>query len=120
MMRLAFDPFRLLLISPAGWVNQRQQDVIDYLQEENRVLREQLGGKRLPFNDDQGSRSWIKISLTDQEAFRGVTEVASDLAHPEPIAIPGDSGDLNPSTRQIDQEEHEEPRQTSPSPTPRS
>jgi hypothetical protein len=45
-MRLAIDPFRLLLISLAGWLNQRQQDVIDYLQQENRVLREQLGGKR--------------------------------------------------------------------------
>jgi hypothetical protein len=45
-MRLAIDPFRLLLISLAGWLNQRQQDVIDFLQEENRVLREQLGGKQ--------------------------------------------------------------------------
>ena len=47
------DPFRLLLISLAGWLNQREQDVIDFLQEENRVLREQLGGKRLHFTDDQ-------------------------------------------------------------------
>ena len=37
-MRLAIDPFRLLLISLAGWLNQQQQDVIDYLQEENRIL----------------------------------------------------------------------------------
>jgi len=28
-MCLAMDPFRLLLISLAGWLNQRQQDVID-------------------------------------------------------------------------------------------
>jgi hypothetical protein len=34
-------------------MNQRQQDVIDYLQEENRILREQLGGKRLRFNDQR-------------------------------------------------------------------
>jgi hypothetical protein len=34
-MRLALDPFRLLLISLAGWLTQQQQDVIDYLQEEN-------------------------------------------------------------------------------------
>jgi hypothetical protein len=26
----------------AGWVNRSQQDVIEYLQEENRVLREHL------------------------------------------------------------------------------
>ena len=55
-MRLAIDRFRLLLISLAGWLNQQQQDVIDYLQEENRVLREQLGGKRLRFSDDQRRR----------------------------------------------------------------
>jgi pimeloyl-ACP methyl ester carboxylesterase len=32
-------------LSPS--LNQHQQDVIDYLEEENRVLREQLRGKRL-------------------------------------------------------------------------
>ena len=41
-MRVAMDPFRLLLISLASWLNQRQQEALDYLQEENRVLREQL------------------------------------------------------------------------------
>jgi hypothetical protein len=46
-------PFGLLLISRAGWRNPQQQDVIDCLQEEDRGLREQLGGKRLHFNDDQ-------------------------------------------------------------------
>src|SRR5260370_27251233 len=55
-MRLTLDPFRLLLISLAGYLNQQQQDVIDYLQEENRVLREQLGTKRLRLNDDQRRR----------------------------------------------------------------
>ena len=50
------DPFRFLQIVLAGWVNQHQQDVIDYLREENRVLREQLGGKRLRLNDDQRRR----------------------------------------------------------------
>ncbi len=35
----------------AGWVNRGQQDVIEYLQEENRVLREKLGGGRLLFSD---------------------------------------------------------------------
>jgi hypothetical protein len=46
-MRIPLDPFRLLLISLAGCLNQHQRDVIDYLQEENRVLREQLGNRRL-------------------------------------------------------------------------
>jgi hypothetical protein len=41
-MCLAIDPFRLLLISLAGWLNQQQQDVISYLQEENHVLANNL------------------------------------------------------------------------------
>jgi len=34
---LTLDPFRLLLISLAGWLNRHQRDVIDYVEEENRV-----------------------------------------------------------------------------------
>ena len=52
-MRRTFDPFRLLLISVAGWLGQRQRDAIDYLREENLVLREQLGNKHLGLSDDQ-------------------------------------------------------------------
>jgi hypothetical protein len=51
-----FDPFRLLVISVAGWLGQRQRDAIDYLREENPVPREQLGDRRLRLNDDQRRR----------------------------------------------------------------
>src|SRR5215467_7931264 len=37
-------------------MNQQQQFAIDYLREENRVLKEQLGGRRLRLNDDQRRR----------------------------------------------------------------
>ena len=43
-MRRTLDPFRFLLVTVAGWLGQQQRDAIDYLREENRVLREQLGG----------------------------------------------------------------------------
>jgi len=52
-MSKVLDPFRFVLIALAGWMNHRQYQVIDYLREENRVLREQLGNRRLRFNDDQ-------------------------------------------------------------------
>jgi len=55
-MPQALDPFRFVLIAVAGWMNQRQLHMIDYLREENRVLREQLGGRRLRLNDDQRRR----------------------------------------------------------------
>lgn len=38
---------KLTLVSLAGWMNQQQQDVIEYLQEEVRVLKEQQGSKRV-------------------------------------------------------------------------
>lgn len=49
-----------VLLTLAGWVNHRQHDLIDYLVEENRVLREQLdarlGGGPMRFTDDQRRR----------------------------------------------------------------
>jgi hypothetical protein len=33
------DPFRFVLIAVAGWMNQHQLQIVDYLREENRVLR---------------------------------------------------------------------------------
>jgi hypothetical protein len=45
-MQQGLDPFRFLLIAVAGWINQQQQFAIQYLREENRVLKEQLGPQR--------------------------------------------------------------------------
>ncbi len=52
-MSASIAPFKLLLLMFAGWVNRHQLDVIEYLQEENRVLKERLGGRRLRFTDDE-------------------------------------------------------------------
>ena len=57
------QPLRFLLVAPAGWINQQQREVIDYLQEENRVLREQLRPRRLRFTDDQRVRLAAKAKL---------------------------------------------------------
>lgn len=49
-------PLQMLLTMLAGWVNEHQRSVIVYLQEENRVLKELHGKKRLRFNDEQRRR----------------------------------------------------------------
>jgi len=54
------DPFQFLLVSVAGWMDERQQQAIEYLREENRVLREQLGDRRVRFNDDQRRRLAVR------------------------------------------------------------
>jgi hypothetical protein len=48
------------LISIAGWINKQQQQAIEYLREENKVLREQLGGRGLRFTDEQRRRLAVK------------------------------------------------------------
>ena len=50
------DDLRLLFVSLAGWINRYQQHVIEYLIEENCVLREQLQGHGLRLTDDQRRR----------------------------------------------------------------
>ena len=52
-MKPQFQPWQFLLLILAGWINRRQQDAVEYLITENRVLREKLGDKRILFNDDQ-------------------------------------------------------------------
>jgi hypothetical protein len=49
---------RLLLATFAGWVTRQQTQVITYLIEENRVLKEQLvaRGSSLRLTDDQRRR----------------------------------------------------------------
>ncbi len=48
---------QFLILIIAGWVHRSQQDVVEYLQAENRVLREQLGDGRLRFTDSPATGS---------------------------------------------------------------
>jgi putative transposase len=76
-MRLRLDPFRLLLISLAGWMNRQHQDVIEYLQEENRVLREQLGNRRLRLNDDQRRRLAVRAKKLCWRVLHELTTIVT-------------------------------------------
>ena len=80
-MRMTLDPFRLLLISLAGYLNQQQQEVIDYLQEENRVLHEQLGSRRLRLNDDQRRR----LAVRAKKLGRRVLHELATIVTPETL-----------------------------------
>src|SRR5580658_4562346 len=68
-MTKSLDPFRFLLIAVSGWMNQRQLQVIDYLREENRVLRQQLGDRRLRLNDHQRQRLAAKAKVLGRKVL---------------------------------------------------
>jgi transposase InsO family protein len=64
-MSPSFAPLKLLLMMFAGWVSRHQLDVIEYLPEENRVLKERLGGRRLRFTDAERRRLARKAQALD-------------------------------------------------------
>ena len=53
------------------------RDVIDYLQEENRVLRAGLRGKRLKLSDDDRRRLAVKAQALGREALAQIASVAT-------------------------------------------
>ncbi|MHC4392763.1 MAG: integrase core domain-containing protein [Planctomycetota bacterium] len=67
--------FLLLIVS--GWVNRRQQDVIEYLKAENRVLREQLGGRRPRLTNDQRRRLAVKGEALGRKVLMDVASIVT-------------------------------------------
>ena len=61
---------QFLVVAVAGWISQQPRDVIDSLQEENRVRREQLGPGRLRFTDAQRRRRAAKATRLGRRVRR--------------------------------------------------
>jgi putative transposase len=76
-MPRVLDPFRFVLIAVGGWMNQHQMQIIDYLREENRVLREQLGGRRMRFNDGQRRRLAAKAKRLGRRLLAEVATIVT-------------------------------------------
>jgi hypothetical protein len=58
-------------------MNQKQQYAIDYLREENRVLREQLGTRQLRFTDDQRRRLAAKAKLVGRRLLNDIADLVT-------------------------------------------
>jgi putative transposase len=69
--------FQFLILVLAEWINRSQQDVIEYLQEENRILREQLGGERPRFNDSQRRRLAARAKLIGRRGLQEISTVVT-------------------------------------------
>ena len=71
------DPFRFLLISVVGWMNQPQQLALDYSSDENRILKQQLGDKRLRLNDEQRRRLASKAKQVGHRLLARVATIVT-------------------------------------------
>ena len=70
-MSFVLQPWQLLLVVLAGWINRQQQEVIEYLRTENQVLKEAYGKKRIRLNDDQRRRLAVKGQDPRPQGARG-------------------------------------------------
>ena len=79
--------WQLVRTALAGWMSREQAALIDYLKEENRVLREQLGARRLRFTSDQRRRLAAKANrCCSAKSFnaRQTGSITGRLTHDRP------------------------------------
>jgi len=81
---MAWTPWQFTVVAIAGWMNRQQQEVIEYLKEENRVLREKLGHKRIILNDAQKRR----LATAAMKLGRDLLRQCGSLFSPDTILSP--------------------------------
>jgi len=78
---MIWKPWTFFAVAIAGWMNRQQQEVISYLTEENRILREKLGHKRIILNDNQKRR----LAAAGMKLGRGLLRQFGTLFSPDTI-----------------------------------
>jgi hypothetical protein len=68
---------RLLLLAMTGWLDRQEREALAYLIEENRVLRRQVGQKRLWFTDDDRRRLAIRAHRLGRSALRSLATIVT-------------------------------------------
>ena len=68
---------QILATMIAGWLNEQQQLAIEYLKEENRVLREHLGDNRILLNDDQRRRLAVKGKILGRKFLNEICTIVT-------------------------------------------
>jgi putative transposase len=76
-MNPAPPPLAFFLLLFSGWVNRHQQAVIDYLLEENRVLRAAHGPRRLCLTDDQRRRLAVKGKVLGRRRLADIAGIVT-------------------------------------------
>ena len=73
------DPsaLQMLLLMLTGWLERREREALTYRIEENRLLRRQLGGRRLRLTDDDRRRLAARAYRVGRRALRDIATIAT-------------------------------------------
>src|SRR5688572_32422465 len=67
----------MLLLTVTSWLDRREREVLAYLIEENRVLRRQLGGRRLRLTDADRRKLAARAYRLGRQALREVATIVT-------------------------------------------
>ena len=76
-MNIVLQPWQVLLVILAGWINREQQAVVEYLRTENQILKEIHGKKRIVLSDDQRRRLAVKGKLLGRKALQNIATIVT-------------------------------------------
>lgn len=68
-MVAALFPLQYVIAACSLWLNRQQQEVIDYLKEENRLLKEKLGDRKLHFTDTERRRLALRAKALGRKVL---------------------------------------------------
>ena len=67
---------QMVLMALTGWLDRYEREALAYLIEENRVLRQQLGGRRLRLTDDASTARRARVP-SRPSALREIATIAT-------------------------------------------
>ena len=70
-------PLHLIVAALLGWFTREQREVIEFLREENRVLKAQLHGRRLRLTDDERCRLAVLGQRLERRLLAEVTTIVT-------------------------------------------
>ncbi|MGB0600299.1 MAG: hypothetical protein ACPGLY_26785 [Rubripirellula sp.] len=74
-MKFILQPWQLMLIILASWINRDQQQKIECLETQLAVLKEQFGSKRILLTDDQRRRIAVKGKVLGRKQLSHIGNV---------------------------------------------
>ena len=71
-MSFILQPWQLLLVILAGWMNQLQQQIIDFQRKEIEVLKKRVGKRRIVLNDDDRRILAVKAKVLGRKVLEEI------------------------------------------------
>ena len=69
--------YQFWFFAVAGWVNQRQNYALDYLKEENQILKSKIKTKRIRFTYSERKRLAVRAKRVGRKRLEQIANIAS-------------------------------------------